>query len=310
MGLYAVDTHELVVGSEGDIVQAAVETGIVGLNGGDTLDAQLLDDGLVNVVDQVQVRGAVLGIGEHNGAVATNQHALDGAVQLKLGAVVANQVQFVGSRHIGRQVRLGIVLEEVLGDDIVGSLQQGHLVGGLVGLDNDVAGSLADPLLPLAVNGGRGVFAQRLVALGLNRQRISAGLKVLKHEHAVVIFIGRVACHFLAVLAQDDYSTVDRSPLVHGACIVVVQVVDEMVVDILHGTHDVALVVGGETKVLTDTAGDADTFLMAIVDIQRTVACRLIGMEITLNQEARSAMLEHTQVAGVSDTCIGIHTRR
>ena len=83
-----------------------------------------------------------------------------------------------------------------------------------------------------------------------------------------------------------------------------------MIVDIFHGTHDVALVVGGETKVLTDTAGDTDTFLMAIVDIQRTVACRLVCVEIALNQESRSAMLEHTQVAGVSDTSIGIHTRR
>ena len=79
--------------------------------------------------------------------------------------------------------------------------------------------------------------------------------------------------------------------------------------NVLDGTHDVALVVGSETEVLTDTAGDADAFLMAIVNIQRTVACRLVGVEIALNQEARNAMLQYAQVAGVSDTGVGIHAR-
>ena len=80
--------------------------------------------------------------------------------------------------------------------------------------------------------------------------------------------------------------------------------------DILHGTHDVTLVVGGEAEVLTDTASDADTLLVAVVHIQGTVTCGLIGMEIALNQEAGSTVFQYAKIADVSDTGIGVNTGR
>ena len=110
----------------------------------------------------------------------------------------------------------------------------------------------------------------------------------------------------MAVLVQDNNSPVDGSPLIHGSGIVVVEIVNEMGVNILHSTHDIALALGIETKVLTDTASDADTLLVAIINIQCTVAGRLIGVEIALHQEARSTMFQDAQITGVSDTGIGI----
>ena len=79
---------------------------------------------------------------------------------------------------------------------------------------------------------------------------------------------------------------------------------------VLDSTHDIALVIGSETEVLTNTTGNADTLLMAIVHIQGTVTRRLIGVEITLNQEAGGTMFEHAQIAGISDTGIGVNTGR
>ena len=83
-----------------------------------------------------------------------------------------------------------------------------------------------------------------------------------------------------------------------------------MGVDVLDRAHNIALVVGGEAEVFPDSAGDADALLMAIVHIEGTMAGRLVGVEITLNQEAGHAMLEHAQIAGVSDAGIGVNTGR
>ena len=49
---------------------------------------------------------------------------------------------------------------------------------------------------------------------------------------------------------------------------------------------------------------------MAIVDVQGTVTGGLVGMEITLYQEAGSTMLEHAQVAGISDTGVRVYAGR
>ena len=253
---------------------------------------------------------SVLGIGQHNSAVTTHEHALDGAHEVILGALVTGQIKLGRSGYVTGQLGLGIVLIQVSRDLIVSGLEHGNGIGRLVGLYHKLSGSGIDEFTPLAVNGLGGVLAQGLEALGLNAQGVGAGIQVLKHEHTVVVLVGGVACHFLTVLVQDDNSAVDGIPLVHRRCIVIVQVVNQVLVNILHGTHDITLVVGGETEVLTDTASDADTLLMAIVDIQRTVACGLIGVEITLNQEARCTMFQHAQITGVSNTGIRVDTSR
>ena len=156
--LNAVHAHELIIGSEADIVQAAVEASVVGLGRSNAVDAEFLDNHLINIVDQVDVRRTVFGIGQDDGAVAANEHSLDGAIQFILSAIVTGQLKFLGRLNITGQFRLGIVLEHVIGNHIVNSLEHRNLVGGLVGLDDDVASSLGNPFLPLAVDGYLGVF--------------------------------------------------------------------------------------------------------------------------------------------------------
>ena len=253
---------------------------------------------------------AILGIGEHNGAVTTHKHTLDSALKLILGAFVAGQVELLGSTHVTGQFRLGIVLVQILGNHIVHCFQHGHCIGRLVGLDHKLACCLADEFFPLAIDSGGSVFAQGLVTLSLNSQGVGAGLQVLKHKHTIVQLVGVVCRNGLAVLEQGNNGAIDGCPLVHRACIVLVQVVDQMGMNILDGTHDVALIIWCQAKVLAYTAGDADTFLVAVVHVQRTVACWLIGVEVTLNQEAGSSMLQYTQVAGVGNAGVGIDTGR
>ena len=49
---------------------------------------------------------------------------------------------------------------------------------------------------------------------------------------------------------------------------------------------------------------------MAIVTVQGTVACWLIGVEITLYQKSGNAMLKHIQITDICYTGIGIHSGR
>ena len=215
LGLNAVGAHELTVGGEGNVIQAAVEAGIVRLGRSDTVDAQFLHNHLVNIVNQIDVRCTVFGIGQHEGAVATHEHALHGSVKFKVGAQVTGKVELGGCGHITGQLRLGIVLVQVGWSLVIGTFEQSNGIGRLVGLDNDVAGCLVDELFPLAVNGFGGKVTQRLKALGLNSKGIGAGIQILEHEYTIIVIIGRVTCHFLTVLVQDNNGAIDGIPLVH-----------------------------------------------------------------------------------------------
>ena len=76
--------------------------------------------------------------------------------------------------------------------------------------------------------------------------------------------------------------------------------------EVLHRTHNVAGSFSISTEILANTASIAYTFLSAIVLIQRTVTCRLIGVEVSLAQEAGSTMMKHTEIAGISNTAIRV----
>ena len=96
LGLQAVGAHKLTIGCECDVIEAAIVSGVVGLCRCDAVDAQFLDNHLVDIVDQVNMRCAVSGVGQHNGAVATNEHTPDSAVKLILGASVMLEIEFFG----------------------------------------------------------------------------------------------------------------------------------------------------------------------------------------------------------------------
>ena len=162
----------------------------------------------------------------------------------------------------------------------------------------------------MAVDSGCGIVTQGLVTLGFNSQGISTGIQILEHEHTIVVVVGGIAAYLLTVLVQDNHCSVEGSPLVHSTGIVVVQIVNKVILDILNGTHDVTLAFGRQTEVFSDTASDTDTLLMAIVHVQGTVAGRLIGVEVTFNQEAGSTMFQHAQITGIGNTCIWIDACR
>ena len=256
------------------------------------------------------MRCALLVVGQHNGAVAAHEHTLDGACKVIGGAIVAGEFQFDRGFHITGQFGLGIILEQVGRYLIVYGLQQGNSIACLVGLNNDLTGGCRDKFLPLVVNSGLGIFSQGFITFGFNGQRVVARFYVLKHEHTVVILIGGVTSYFLSFLVQDDHGTVDGSPLVHRGGVILIQVVDQVFMHVLDRSHDVALVLRREAEILAYTTGNADALLMAVVAVQSTVACRLIGVEITLNQETGSTMLEHTQVTFVSYACVWVNTGR
>ena len=55
---------------------------------------------------------------------------------------------------------------------------------------------------------------------------------------------------------------------------------------------------------MAQAASIAHAFLKAVVLVERTVACRLVGVEIAFAQQRLCAMLEHSEVTGV-DIAVG-----
>ena len=158
MGLNTVDTHELAVGSEGDVIQAAVEASVVGLCRSNIDNTQFLHNLLADVVDQIDVRCPVCSIGQHNGAVATHKHALDDTIEVVFSALVAGEFEAGRSSHISGQLRLGIVFIHICRRLVLVCFKQGNDIGRLVGLNSNVARCRGNEFLPLAVNRVFSVF--------------------------------------------------------------------------------------------------------------------------------------------------------
>ena len=78
-----------------------------------------------------------------------------------------------------------------------------------------------------------------------------------------------------------------------------VEVMHNFFVQIFHGAHDVAFGFGLEAEILAYATCHAYAFLSAPVLVEGTVARWLIGVEVTLEQEARYAMLQYAQIARI-----------
>ena len=308
MSLHAVDSYELAIGSKGNVIQAAIEACIVGLDRSNIGSAQLLNNHFIDVVDQVDVRRAFLVVGQHDCAVTTHEHTPNRTRKIEFSTFITSQIQAGRCSHITGQLWLRVVGKLIIRSDIAVNLQQGNNISCLVGLNYNIASRFCDQLPPLAFNALRRIITQCFIALSLNGDGVGARIQVFKHKHAVVVLVGGVTCHFLTTLVQDDRGAIDGCPLVHRRGIVIVQVMNQMLMQVLDGTHDVSLALGGESEVLTNTTSDADTLLMAIVHIQRTVTSGLIGVEIAFHQEAGGTMLENTQITGIGYAGIRIDT--
>ena len=72
-----------------------------------------------------------------------------------------------------------------------------------------------------------------------------------------------------------------------------------LLVQVFDRAHDVTASFGVEPEDVADATGNAHTLLMAIIHVQGAVTGGLIGVEITFNQETRSALAQHAIVAVV-----------
>ena len=155
-------------------------------------------------------------------------------------------------------------------------------------------------LVGFHLNGDVVVAKQGLVALFLHLEGVFAGLQSAEHEHAVIVVVDLICLHHGTVLHEVHLRAVDRQPLVVGVGSIMVEVIHNLLVQVFHGTHDVASGLGCEAVIVAHAASHEHTLLSAPVFVECTVTCRLIGVEIALKQEARCAVFKHAEVA-----CVG-----
>ena len=62
---------------------------------------------------------------------------------------------------------------------------------------------------------------------------------------------------------------------------------------VFHRAHNLASALHGDIEIRGNTARNANTLEIVVVGVQSTMACRLISVEVTFEQESRSAMFKH-----------------
>ncbi len=148
-------------------------------------------------------------------------------------------------------------------------------------------------------NGSCDGFIEQLIALGGSLKSIVAWFEVEESKESVPLVVDGVGSNLGAVLLENYLCAIDGQPLVVGAVGILVEVVNDFLVQVLHGTGNLALACEVEAPVGGNTARLADTLKTVVVEVQSAVTCWLIGVEEALVQIAWNAMLEHAQVAAV-----------
>ena len=222
------------------------------------------------------MRGAGV-IGQHNRRVAADEHALQRTRDVYLAGGLRKGELCGRERHTVDD-RLVVVVVKHHRCHVVGGLNMQFSIGGLIGLH---------------LNRHVVVAKQRLVAVFLHLEGVLARLQTAEYEHAVVERIHLIGLHDLAVFQQVDLGAIDRLPLVIGSGSIVIEAVGHLLVQVLHGTHDVACGLRFESKIGANAACHAHALLTAPVLVERPVARRLVGMEVALEQETRCGMLQY-----------------
>ena len=274
---HCTHTHELAVGTKSNRANLVVEDGHIVAHVEDALGAKLLNHLLGVVVNYVEVSKFAF-MREYDGRVAILQclsHSAHDAVVG--GAVVLTKYIGAGEAKITRLCWIGIVLIYYLVGYIVLVLEFDKRVASVVGGNSSVNRCF-----------------KRLVTLGCSLYCIVAWFKVEECEEAVPLVVNSIGCNLVAVFLEHYLGAIKRQPLVVAAIGVVVEVVDDFLVQVLHGTSNFTLAVEVEAPVGGYTASLADSLQAVIVEVQSAVARWLIGVEESLEQITGNAMLEHS----------------
>ena len=144
------------------------------------------------------------------------------------------------------------------------------------------------------------MVSQWMITIATCLQRVViTWLQVLEDKETIVIVIHIVASYLYTTFLQDNLSTVTWHPLVVRLRSIGVELVAHLIVLVFYSTYDVTHSLFVSTVVVHDTTVVVKTFHVAILVVQCTVTCWLIGVEISLREETTGTVFQYAKVTTI-----------
>ena len=125
---------------------------------------------------------------------------------------------------------------------------------------------------------------------------ICTRFNTVENKCAVVIVVRCISGNCFLAFVQSYGSSVKGFPDVFRSRIGLVVLIVEFFVEVADYTVDCTGLFFFQFKEVGDTAGICVTFYIVNVPVHGTVACGLVGVEVTFNKEAGYMVLQHAQI--------------